>query len=219
MSARRPEKEDVSVAAILAEHVGAVAAIHMEAFRGYMNTRLGPEYARDLVLWFSRRENGVALCAIDRSGAVLGYVFGAPEGYVKDMNKSLAWPALKGALKNPQVFLDRRFWPILWGRARSVLGAVAAAPGRVPLPGPVISLVGIGVAPSARRLGIGRLLMRAFEERAAGRGMRSMSLSVYPENAGARSLYESAGWTAGEPPRSGAIKYYKILGPAPRPGA
>jgi GNAT superfamily N-acetyltransferase len=52
----------------------------------------------------------------------------------------------------------------------------------------------IAVAEAGERRGVGRALMAAIEEWAAGRGYRLLTLSVFEGNARARDLYERNGF-------------------------
>jgi len=54
--------------------------------------------------------------------------------------------------------------------------------------------VGLMVAQSHRRRGIGRALMQAAEEWAREAGVRKLELHVFPHNAAAIALYESLGY-------------------------
>lgn len=55
-------------------------------------------------------------------------------------------------------------------------------------------LLTIAVAPEARRKGLGRRLLAAFEAEAARRGAAVAFLEVAETNAAARALYTGAGW-------------------------
>lgn len=52
-------------------------------------------------------------------------------------------------------------------------------------------IANLAVAPSARRRGVGGLLLDRISEDLAGLGVRSLFLDVRESNAGARALYES----------------------------
>ncbi|MGH3034463.1 MAG: GNAT family N-acetyltransferase [Gaiellaceae bacterium] len=54
--------------------------------------------------------------------------------------------------------------------------------------------LGLMVAQSHRRRGIGRALMQAAEEWAREAGVRTLELHVFPHNAAAIALYESLGY-------------------------
>ena len=55
-------------------------------------------------------------------------------------------------------------------------------------------LLTIAVAPTARRLGLGRTLMARFEAAAHARGADRVFLEVADDNSPARALYESVGY-------------------------
>jgi ribosomal-protein-alanine N-acetyltransferase len=77
--------------------------------------------------------------------------------------------------------------------------------------GEAARLLTIDVDPDARRLGIGRLLLRAAEREGAKWGCASMGLEVRVTNHGAISLYESAGYI-----RTGRVHgYYPGRGEGP----
>ena len=64
-------------------------------------------------------------------------------------------------------------------------------------------LLTLAVAPTARRAGVGRALLAAFEAEARGRGASSAFLEVSAENAPARALDDSQGYR-----QSGTRKAY-----------
>jgi [ribosomal protein S18]-alanine N-acetyltransferase len=67
-------------------------------------------------------------------------------------------------------------------------------------PGGRAHLARVVVRPGSRGRGYGRVLVRALLERATARGARLATLNVYAENAAARWLYESAGFTIASEP-------------------
>jgi ribosomal protein S18 acetylase RimI-like enzyme len=58
-----------------------------------------------------------------------------------------------------------------------------------------VGLLSLGVHPSAQRRGIGRALLRALIEHAQSFGMERLELWVRADNARARALYESEGFS------------------------
>ena len=73
-----------------------------------------------------------------------------------------------------------------------VLGDAGFALGRVA--GPEADLMTVAVHPAARRRGIGRALLAAFEAAAARRGAEEVVLEVAVSNAAARALYKARGY-------------------------
>lgn len=59
---------------------------------------------------------------------------------------------------------------------------------------PIFSLYDLFVTPAARRLGVGRALLRAAEGLALERGVARLDLTTARSNARAQALYESEGW-------------------------
>ena len=65
---------------------------------------------------------------------------------------------------------------------------------RAPLREPQADIQTIAVAPSARRQGLGRVLMLRLIDEARQRGAREIFLEVRADNPGAQALYESLGF-------------------------
>lgn len=198
------------------EHLDAAADVHLDAFRGYPNARLGRPYARAFLQWFRNSDRGAAFVAVDDDNQVAGYVAGALLPYGEQLNRDLFPLVAKTTLLRPWILLNGRFLravraKILWtlGRRKQFISAEPE------LPQPTMSLVGIGTAARARGRGVGGQLVAAFEEEARRRGARSLRLSVYAENITARRLYERCGWTfAGGSDEPGSAVYYaKVLAP------
>jgi ribosomal protein S18 acetylase RimI-like enzyme len=188
------------------ELISQVEKIHVEAFAGYMNTRLGGSYLRAFFRWFLRAPGAVALVALDGDTAVQGYVVGAPIDYGPRMNRDLAGIAAISIAMRPWLLGDKHFWSIISARLRSYLGS-SRPDDSPPLPRPALSLIGVGVARAARGKKIGAALLHAFEGRARELGMRSLQLTVYANNSVARSMYETSHWMQ----RPGAAENHDIL--------
>ena len=63
---------------------------------------------------------------------------------------------------------------------------------------PIYALYDLFVLPSARKVGVGRLLLQAAEAKAALEGKARMDLTTARTNKAAQSLYESLGWVRDE---------------------
>ena len=77
---------------------------------------------------------------------------------------------------------------------------------------PIFSLYDLFVSPEARRLGLGRALLRAAEGLALERGVARLDLTTARSNARAQALYESEGWVLDQV----FLAYQRYPG-APRP--
>ncbi len=191
------------------QFISQVAYVHQHAFQGYVNSQLGQGYIKSFINWFAKNDQSIALCAIDQE-EICGYLVGAPIGYTNELNKAIFWNAFLGTVTHFWVFFKPKYFRVLMAR----LGLYGSPSSQIPdLPRPTMSLVGIGVLPSARGKGVGKNLIQTFENCALQQNMGSLRLSVYPDNTAARKLYESMGW---EPCKdvvtpSGAIYYHKII--------
>ncbi|MFZ6031490.1 MAG: GNAT family N-acetyltransferase [Chloroflexota bacterium] len=189
-------------------YIEQVVDVHLQAFKGYLNTKLGTWYVKRFICWFASNDKAIAVCAIYMD-EVVGYIVGAPTGYSSELTRYIFWSALCGAITRFWVFFDPKYLRVLLARA----GVYHYRPNQIPdLPAPTMSLVGIGVRPDARGKNVGKLLMQTFEQQAQSKGAKSLRLSVYPENLNAQKLYERMGWQKHslETP-SGAIYYYKLI--------
>jgi ribosomal protein S18 acetylase RimI-like enzyme len=63
---------------------------------------------------------------------------------------------------------------------------------------PIFALYDLYVQPSARQLGVGKLLLQAAEQHARENGLARMDLTTAKTNYPAQSLYESLGWVRDE---------------------
>lgn len=199
------------------EMLKEVSRIHIHAFKGAMNTRLGELYVRRFFDWFIHIENGIALVAILKNGAreeIVGYAIGVPPGLGKSIDRDLFWIVCWSVCLRPWLILSRQFQMTIMARLKAILNPFPIQ-NLLPinLPDPVMSLVGLAVEPGHQGQNIGEELLCIFEDRARGFHSRSLKLSVYPENCAARRVYEKCGWipceVAEESPK--AMFYYKIL--------
>jgi ribosomal protein S18 acetylase RimI-like enzyme len=195
------------------EMTGEAARVHLQAFEGYMNTRIGISYLRAFMDWFCKADCAIALVAMNRSENVLGYVVGAPLGYSRPMNRDLFWAATQGIIVRPWLFFSDHFRETIVARLKLLLDRSPKESHESDCPGPTMSLVGIGVSPNARGAGIGIRLLQEFEAKARELQMRSVRLSVYPDNFAARRLYERCGWQplSSSAKGSEAMHYFRIL--------
>ncbi len=205
--------ENISVVKIQLDMIADVARLHMAAFEGYTNTRIGLPYVRAFIRWFCITDDAIALCAVDNAKTPLGYVVGAPLGYGTNLNRTVFWPAVGGILLRPWLAFDTRSRVIAVERLCSLIKRKTSYVSNVPiLPSPTISLVGIGVDPQARGKKVGQKLMAVFESCVIEAKAKSMRLSVYPDKVAACKLYQKAGWQPFISKNTPTMYYYKIIG-------
>jgi len=183
---------DVKVGPIKPGLLPQIVDIHMEAFKEYTNTKLGKGFVQSILDWFTTADDGIVLVAVRPDGQSVGYVAGATSDYHVRMNRALAFPGIAALITHPWIVLR---WRFLYSLGRR--GWKMVVPARVQAPSHrLASLVTIAVAPNARNLGVGDLLMDAFESECRKRGFKSIRLSVYSSNKPARLLYERRKWEA-----------------------
>jgi ribosomal protein S18 acetylase RimI-like enzyme len=190
-----------------ADDVQPVVRLHRAAFEGYMNTLLGTRYLEAFFRWWITDPRSVALVVEADGGKILGYVVGGPAGGRGALTRTLAVPALVGFVRRPGLLLQRRVLEAIGGRVRHFV------PGRRNASGSTgtgtFSLIGIGVSPPAEGMGVGRVLISQFERQARMLGAQSVRLTVHSGNAGARRLYEGAGWSLDEAKSNDCVTEYR----------
>jgi ribosomal protein S18 acetylase RimI-like enzyme len=187
--------DDIAIRIMPADLVRQAAKLHTAALAGSRSAIMGQSYASAFIDFFRGLEHGgVALMACDRSGALAGYVIGAPLGYPAALSRFLRWTSVAAFAARPWVVFRRAFRDGFLDRIRLRLGWVAPRIIESDLPPPTMSLVAIAVHPSARGKKVGMRLVQAFELKAREVGMRSLRLSMQPDNHPARRLYERCGW-------------------------
>ena len=204
------DKSGVLVRPMRSSDLAATCDIHFEAFAGYLNTRLGVRYVHSFLNWFRQDIEGVAIIA-EEDGRIVGYTVGAPVGYGTRMNRGLAVIAALGLMTHPWALFDPRMVRTLFQRLKLLMKPSRAFKAENYLPQPCMSLVGIGVSPTAQGCGVGSTLMKEFECIARARRMRSLRLSVYAVNTVAITTYSNAGWKERSADTPGMLYFYKVL--------
>ncbi len=208
--------DSIEICQMSSRMVAKTSDVHMQAFKGSMNTRIGITYVKKFLDWFLRYEEGIALVAIlpnVKSEKIVGYVVGAPLGYGKAMNRELFWVAARNIVIRPWLLLSDQFRSTIKARLIAFFKPPHEHVVQFDLPAPVMSLVGLAVIPDHQGQKIGKELLISFEKQALNLGMRSLRLSVYPENSAARHAYEKCAWVSCESPvePGKAMMYYKML--------
>jgi ribosomal protein S18 acetylase RimI-like enzyme len=171
-----------------------------------MGVSLGRAYLRRFLAGFVDDDERVFLVArVD--GALAGYVFGRPVSESARDDRRLAPFAVWGVVTHPRIWVRRDIRAELVRRVRTLRQPAPPAPS---LPGPVLSLVGIGTDPARRGRGVGGRLLDEFAAEGRRRGYATLRLSVYRDNPTARRLYERAGWSPIEHPTNPALLYYAL---------
>jgi ribosomal protein S18 acetylase RimI-like enzyme len=212
-SVQSNSEADITITDIVGhDMVDAVSEIHLQAFSGYLNARLGAGYARALIQWFAQQEDAIALAAIDRDHQVIGYAIGAPASITQKLRHDLLGITARSIILRPWLILDKRLWKVGYARLMRE-NDVDNINHEADLPEPIMSLFGIGVRPSHRRKGVGQQLLCVFEARAKALRNRSLLLWVYADKLTTRHLYEKCGWcvSQGSLESTGVTRYVRLL--------
>jgi ribosomal protein S18 acetylase RimI-like enzyme len=187
----------VEVRLVDSVHLEDIARLHVDAFPDSVLGRLGVEAVRRNYDWqLTGPHDPVALLATDGDEVVGFLVGGRFRGSTIGFVKKEKWFLAGRVLRHPGVLLDA----VGWSRISLALRLLAR---RAPLtqiedPGAVpnrsFGVLAIGVSPTARGSGVGRVLMGEAAERARLEGYSGMHLTVHADNAGALSFYRGLGW-------------------------
>lgn len=195
----------IAIAPYSAADIENIIPIHLAAFEGYMNARLGKKYARAFLGWFLTYPNSIALKA-ELDGTICGYALGAPIGYIKFVNRDLFLLAAFSILANPGVILHENFVSNAKERLRLLVGRRASNVSEKDPEGKGLSFVAMGVAPQFSGLGVAQALEAEFLERARAIGMDYVRGSVYDWNKKVRHIHEKSGFQALR--QTGNVVYY-----------
>jgi len=187
----------IKIRQMTSSDISSLIDIHQNTFSGSLGISLGKRYLRNFFLWFIHNPRAVKLVA-SSEGSIIGYIFGAPEGYRSQLTRDLIKTIFISLFSRPWIVLHRHFFD----QFKGVFNAFFKRQGANDIPDAGQNrdnyseyvLVGIGVGSRWRGRGSGTKLMSVFEELVWASGPDRIRLSVYRGNKSARSLYESRGW-------------------------
>ena len=196
--------------------VPALTRLHGESFAGSERTALGPRYVAAFIDWFRRQPEAIGLAACV-GAAPCGFVVGCPPQLLPSLYRVLLPLAAAGLLLRPWTLVARPVREMASARLAQVLCRTRDAGAQLSLTSPTMLLETICVADPWRRRGVGQALVRRFAAEAGARGIRSLLLTVLPDNTAARQLYERCGWSA-TGRGAGRRLYYSRALPDPKSG-
>jgi ribosomal protein S18 acetylase RimI-like enzyme len=166
--------------------VSAVVQVHLNSFRGFFLTFLGPAFLRELYVATLADSSGIGFVAEDGK-SMCGFVAGTaqPSGFYRRLLRRRWWrfalAAVLPVLKRPSI-ITRLL------RAFSMPEQAAQQEGRG-------TLMSIAVLPAAQGNGIGQALVRAFLEAADQRGLRQVDLTTDRDgNEATNRFYQNLGF-------------------------
>jgi ribosomal protein S18 acetylase RimI-like enzyme len=167
--------------------VDGVVAVHLQAFRGFFLSFLGPRFLKELYVGILGDPSGIAFVVEGEGGSLLGFVAGSdrPAGLYRRLIRHRWWrfaAASIGALVRRPAIAPRLVWALRLPRDTAALGNHAL-------------LMSIGVAPNAQGGGAGRLLIDAFLKEAGARGSETVVLTTDRRgNDAVNEFYRRAGF-------------------------
>lgn len=182
-----------TVRAMTAGDVPALAEMHRRVFAGYAGAEAGTRYIRAFFNWYLAHPGAINLCA-GTVGDPHGYVFGAPFGFSRQMNRDLFGELLLATLTHPRLLVRPGIGMQIRNRFRALVMGRENRRAEHEFGSDTFSLVGIGTDPERRGQGIAAKLLSRFTEMAFSKGFQRLILDVYKRNEAARQLYVTRGW-------------------------
>ena len=183
----------LDIRAMLPADIEAVTHIQKEAFSGSVGTSVGDNYIKAVIHWFMTYSSSITLVC-EKDSRIVGYTYGAPQGYSRTLNHDLLGIILYAVATHPRAIFRPELLHQIPARVNNLLSRHSHDHETAVLPRSIYRLVAIGVASEARKQGIGRALVSAFERTAWEHRADEVQLSVYPNNTAGRALYEACGW-------------------------
>ena len=197
-----------TVRSMRTDDVPAVVAVHLAAFPGFFLSFLGPRFLS--VLYKAAVENDeIALVALTE-GKVAGLVMGStePGGFFGKLRRQRAiqfgYAALPSVLRRPASALR--------------LARALRKPEQAEKIEGTATLMSLAVAPAAQTRGVGRLLVKAFVQRAAARGAVRVDLTTDKyDNESVNAFYRGLGFRVAreiQTPEGRILNEYELNVPA-----
>lgn len=181
---------EVRIRPAASEDIPLVAEVHVQAFAGFVLTKIGPGFLRRYYRTVLDYPGGILLVA-QRDDRVVGFAAGfvEPVGFSRRLRRqvlSLAPHIVGGVLRHPE---------LIGIVAQNAMGVFRGrAVGYEPTPGDA-EFSSMAVLPSAQRLGVGRRLASGFVEAVCNQGAPAVYLTTDAEdNDHANRLYRSLGF-------------------------
>lgn len=190
----------------------SLAYCHMSAFPSSLTTAMGVRHVQKTLEWYIIEPDAMLIMAENDQEKTIGYAGGllVHEKTVQGSTSAMSQYAFKTAiiafclrpwlLFHPQVrrhfpyiryFLKRQWRKYFFGKKTS---SESSKPQKSQFINRSMGLVGIGVLPEVQGMGVGTILLKAFEEFSRSVNADCMDLSVEPENENAIRSYIRNGW-------------------------
>ena len=204
--------DDLTIRVVQKNDVKDVIVLHQQVFGGSLGVNLGEQYLTAFFDWFLSNPDAIYLVAV-KGGQICGYVFGAPHGYGKQLNRRIFLKGIFGVLLHADVIFHPHFKAQFFSRIQSLLSFQREKTELYKNQGEVgggdFSLVVIGVSLTMQKMGIGSQLFDEFASQVKERTLyNKLRLTVYADNLQALSFYEKNKWYCLDKHQGNTIKYY-----------
>lgn len=174
--------------------VGGIVKVHIEAFEGFLMTRLGERFLRTYYKIALDYEDVIALVACNETDEICGFVVGYynPSSfyqYFAARKLRIAGSMVFALFKNP--FLLRR---VLASKDQAELAARDESYSKT-----IVELASVAVMPDSRGRGIGRNLVDSFISESAKKNAKRIVLTTDAiNNESTNKFYVKSGFTVGK---------------------
>lgn len=196
--------------------------IHRVSFKDHFNSKLGNNYADNLLKWFvnDTEYNSIFLIAVDAdTRELIGYMCGALDGFQQKFNKDLFFNILFAFFLRPYLLFHPKFWRLFNLKLRAFFGKnehpeFEEFERKLPLP--IFSVNAFALSPKYREMGFGYFLLDKFFEvffdKVKSKGGKTVSATIWLNNKPIQHYYKLKKWnTISVLPKAGTLNYYKIL--------
>lgn len=204
------------------KYLSDLARIHRISFKDHFNSRLGDGYAKAFIKWFGTSDeyDNIFICAVDEdTEQLVGYIFGARDGYSTIMNKELFRTIIFSFLLRPWLVFDRRFYELFGPKLKSILGR-SEYPDfyefEQKLPQPIFSVTSFALEPEYKDAGFGIFLLerlfREFFKKTEEKKVGTIRATIRSSNKNIFKYYKSKKWlVASYDQNSKTICFYKKI--------
>lgn len=178
--------------------INQVVEIYCKIFPRSRSTQLGTRYIHKMLYWFITKQASLCFVA-DENGETTGYIVGAIRGYGRKIFRYAFLEIILGLLMHPTLWFQKSTFALWYSYIQAFTPAQILSERKVNI-SPInktpirAALASVGVQPSSQGKGLGKLLLKAFEQAAKDEGAELLGLSVEIDNLSARKLYEESGW-------------------------
>lgn len=214
--------QDITISSFIREDSNAFIEIHVENL--FSNSEFSKLYLAERFKYLLHEDDAVTVSAKNKTGKMLGLVYGGPEGYKNNMNKYIMKRIIWTMLRKPYLLLGgefiykyksafKRFSSKIKPRSTNIDNDTNSSQPQYQPPGPILRLTGIAVLEKYSHLGIGEQLLIGYEKAAKERSYKSIILETPETNIRAIKFYEKFGWKnyINEDANLGKVYFYKLI--------